>query len=450
MYSRYFPSLLKLGIPIMVGQLGTIVMGIADTVMVGQHGTEDLAAAGFANNIVGLFLIAGMGFSYGLTPVVSSLVGQGRRSETASWLKNSLTANGLLALLMMAMLLLLTVCLPYIGMPDDLIPLMQPYMLVLTLSILPQMAFNALKQFSEGIQDTRTPMWVLLSGNALNVVGNWLLIFGVCGCPELGLLGAGIATLLSRIYMWAAMMWLFRHSPRFGTLPLHYRTSSINVAALNRLTHLGYPVMLQLGMEAASFSLSAFYVGWLGTNELAAHQVMITVGQLCFMLYYGMAAAVAIKVGFYRGADRLADVQRAAMSGLLLTLLMGFCIILPIFLLRHQVGWWFTDSSEVASLVAIVILPMSLYQIGDALQCTYANALRGMADVRPMIRIAFIAYFLISLPLGWFFGFVMDWELMGVWMAFPFGLTSAGIMYYRRFVHCCQKATLAAQNNFTA
>ncbi len=443
-YSRYFPSLLKLGTPIMVGQIGTIVMGFADTVMVGQHSTEELAAAGFVNNIIGLILIAGMGFSYGLTPVVSSLTGQGRTADTVSWLKNSLVANTLLALLMMALLLVLTACLNHIGMPAELVPLMRPYMLILILSILPQMAFNAQKQFFEGIQDTRTPMWVMLIGNALNVVANWVFIFGHCGMPELGLLGAGIATLLSRIFMWAVMVWYFHHSAKNSMLSNHYRTSAVNSESLKHLALLGYPIMLQLGMEAASFSLSAFYVGWLGTTALAAHQVMITVGQLCFMLYYGMAAAVAIKVAFYRGADRMPDVQRVAMSGLLLTCFMGLCIILPIFLLRHQLGWWFTDSAEVASLVAIVILPMSLYQMGDALQCTYAGALRGMADVRPMIRIAFIAYFLISLPLGWLFGFVMNWGLTGVWMAFPFGLTSAGIMYYRRFVHSCRTATRTA------
>ena len=183
-YSIHYPYLLRTGIPIMVGQLGTIVMGFADTIMVGWYGTEELAAAGFVNNILALAFIAAMGFSYGLTPIVSSLHGEGKNHLIAKKLKNSLLANNILSLLFMACLALLYLNLHRIGLPEELLPLMRPYFAVITVSILPQMAFNAFKQFSDGIQDTRMPMWIMLISNVLNIILNWLLIFGKFGFPE--------------------------------------------------------------------------------------------------------------------------------------------------------------------------------------------------------------------------------------------------------------------------
>ena len=431
--TRHYPTLLRLGFPIMVGQLGTIVMGLADTLMIGHHSTQELAAASFANNIIALVLISAIGFSYGLTPVVGALLGEGRLELIGGKLKNALVVNGLMGLLMMVITGVLWLCLDHIGLPKEVVPLVRPYMLILILSILPQMFFNAYKQFSDGIQDTRTPMWLLLAGNGLNIVGNAVLIFGLFGAPELGLTGAGLATLLSRLFLWGAAALVFHTAKHYRLHRVRFAFSRVQRDDLLQLSRLGIPVMLQMGMESASFALSAFYVGWLGTASLAAHNIMNTVGQLCFMLYYGMAAAVAVQVSYYRGAGDMPETKRVAQAGLYLTWAMALVITLPIFLFRHQIGPLFTSSSQVADLVAAVIPVFAVYQMGDALQCIYGNALRGMADVKPLIPMAFIAYFLISLPLGYLFGFIFSWGFIGVWMAFPFGLTSAGLMYWRRF-----------------
>ena len=431
--TKHCLTLLRLGLPIMVGQLGTIVMGLADTLMIGHHSTQELAAASFANNIVGLVIISAIGFSYGLTPVVGALFGERKLELIGGKLKNALMANGLMGLLMMGLTGTLWLCLNHIGLPAEIVPLVRPYMLILILSILPQMLFIAYKQFSDGIQDTRTPMWLLLAGNGLNIVGNAVLIFGLFGAPELGLIGAGLSTLLSRLFLWGAATLVFRIAGRYRLHRERFATSKVLRSDLIQLSRLGIPVMLQLGMESASFALSAFYVGWLGTASLAAHNIMNTVGQLCFMLYYGMAAAVAVQVSYYRGAGNLAETKRVAQAGLYLTWAMALVFTLPIVLFRARIGPLFTSSSDVAALVEAVVPVFAVYQLGDALQCIYGNALRGMADVKPLIPMAFIAYFLISLPLGYLFGFIFDWGFIGVWMAFPFGLTSAGLMYWRRF-----------------
>ena len=199
------------------------------------------------------------------------------------------------------------------------------------------------------------------------------------------------------------------------------------------LNKLGWPIALQMGMETASFSLSAIMVGWIGTTALAAHQIMLAISQVCFMMYYGMGAAVAVRVSNFRGQNDRINVRRSAYAGFHIMLFIALIGALPIFLLRNELGGWFSDSPAVSVMVAQLIIPFIIYQFGDGLQINFANALRGIADVKPMMYIAFIAYFLISLPAGYFFGFIMDWGIIGIWMAFPFGLTTAGILYYLRF-----------------
>jgi MATE family multidrug resistance protein len=249
----------------------------------------------------------------------------------------------------------------------------------------------------------------------------------------MGLLGAGIATLASRILMLLIFVALFFTGKRYQPYKQGFLTGKLNKSDFLQLNKLGWPVGLQMGMETASFSLSTIMVGWLGTLALAAHQVMLTIGQLGYMMYYGMAAAVAVRVSNFHGQKDLASVRHSARAGFHIILLMGLTVSIPLFLLRHQVGGWFTENDEVTLMVVGLVLPFIIYQFGDGLQCNYSNALRGIADVKPVMYIAFIAYFLISLPAGYLFGFVLDGGLTGIWFSFPFGLTSAGLMFWWRF-----------------
>lgn len=433
-YKEHYSALIKLGFPIIVGQLGVIFVSFADTFMVGQHGTEDLAAASFVNNMFNLAIIFATGFSYGLTPIVGRLFGaKGQKREIGSVLRSALLANGAIAFLLMLLMGALYLNIGNLGQPAELLGLMRPYYLVLLLTMPFVMLFNAFKQFSDGITDTRTPMWILLFGNLLNIVGNYMLIFGKWGAPELGLLGAGISTLLSRMVMLAVFMLLFFHGKRYREYARGFMQGKVTKGNMRELNRIGLPVALQMGMETASFSLATIMVGWIGTAALAAHQIMCTVGQLGFMMYYGMAAAVAVRVSNFSGSGDKADIRRAANAGFHLTLLLAVAASFAIYFMRRSIGGIFTDDADVALLVAQLAVPFILYQFGDGLQCNFSNALRGIADVKPVMLYAFIAYFVISLPAGYLFGFLFGWGLPGVWLSFPFGLTSAGVMFYLRF-----------------
>ena len=431
--STHYKALLKLGLPIVIGQLGMIVLGFADTLMIGHHSTEDLAAASFVNNMFNLVIIFATGFSYGLTPIVGSLFGKGEQKAVGCTLKNALWANGLMGILLTALMVLLYLNIHRLGQPEELLPLMRPYFIVLLVSLIFVMLFNAFKQFADGITDTQTPMWLLIGGNTLNILGNWVLIYGHLGFPEMGLLGAGIATLASRIIMLVTFVIIFLTAKRYHIYKVGFSEGQLNRKDFTELNKLGWPVALQMGMETASFSLATIMVGWLGAMALAAHQVMMTIGQLGYMMYYGMAAAVAVRVSNFHGQKDTQGVLHSASAGFHLILVMALCVSIPLLLLRNEIGSWFTDNTEVTLMVASLIVPFIIYQFGDGMQCTYSNALRGIADVKPVMYVAFIAYFIISLPAGYLFGFVFDWGLTGIWLSFPFGLTSAGLMFWCRF-----------------
>ncbi|MBO5787807.1 MAG: MATE family efflux transporter [Bacteroidaceae bacterium] len=432
-YTAHYKELFRIGLPIIIGQIGIIFVSFADTIMVGRHGTDDLGAASFVNNMFNLAIIFATGFSYGLTPIVGRLFGSGKKREIGGTLKNAMLANGTIALLLIAVMSILYLNIGNLGQPQELLGLMRPYYLVLLITMPFMMLFNAFKQFADGITDTKTPMWILLTGNVLNIIGNYVLIFGKCGLPELGLLGAGISTLFSRMAMLAIFMYIFFRSKRYAPYTQGFMHGKITMREQKELFGIGTPVALQMGMETASFSLATIMVGWLGTTALAAHQIMCTVGQLGFMMYYGMAAAVAVKVSNYSSNRDLPNIRRSADAGFHLILVMALAASLLIYLIRHEIGGIFTDNSQVSLLVAQLAIPFILYQFGDGLQCNFSNALRGIADVKPVMLYAFIAYFVISLPAGYLFGFIFGWGLPGVWMSFPFGLTSAGIMFYLRF-----------------
>lgn len=432
-YNNHYRTLLSIGIPIMIGQLGMIILSFADTMMVGHHSTSELGAASFVNNIMNLVIITGTGFSYGLTPIVGGMFGRKQLPEAGQALRCSLLANTLAAVIMMAALTILYFNLANIGQPDELLLYMRPYYLVLLASLPFVMLFNAFKQFTDSITETRTSMWILLSGNLLNIIGNYILIYGKMGVPEMGVVGAGVSTLISRIVMVGIFLAVFLCKRSMKQYREGFFSLGWSRQLVRRLTTLGTPIALEMGMETASFSLSIIMVGWLGTIALASHQVMSTISQFTFMVYYGLGAAVAVRTSYFHGQGDTTNTRHVVTAGLRLMVMLEILLGGILFLLRNDIGSWFTDSTEVSASVLTLMLPFFIYQFGDGLQINYANALRGIADVKPLMVIAFIAFFVISLPVGYLCGFVMGYGLVGVWMAFPFGLTSAGIMMWWRF-----------------
>lgn len=432
-YTLYYRPLVRLGLPIVIGQLGSIVLAFADTLMIGHHSTEELAAAAFVNNMFNLVIIFALGFSYAITPTVGTLYGRGETKKIGRVVRNATAANLMLAAILMVFMSVFYAFIGRMGQPTELLSFIRPYFLILLASLPFVCLFNVFKQFADGITDTSLSMWVIIGGNLLNIFGNWVLIYGKLGAPELGIVGAGLSTLASRVLMAVAMIVVFSFSKRYRGYARGFGESRINRADFLHLCKLGSPIALQMGMETAAFSLTSIVVGWIGTSALAAHQVMLTISQLGYMIYYGIGAAAAVRISNAVGQRDWLAAKGNAYAALQIVLRIGVVVSLIIFVFRHDLGGLFTSSQEVSRLVALTIIPFVVYQFGDALQIVFGNSLRGLSYVRPLVLYAFVAYFVISLPLSYLFGIVMHFGLVGVWASFPFGLTTAGLLYHATF-----------------
>ncbi len=433
-FGRHIRALAALGVPIIIGQLGTIIQGLADTIMVGRFSAHSLAAAGFVNNIMTLVLIFALGYSYALTPVIGPLHARGEHDNVGRALKAGLQANATIGTALFILMGILYFFLDRMGQPEELLPEIRPYYAMVLLSIPVQSLFNGFKQFFDAIGNTRTPMWIMLWANVFNIVGNYLLIYGPGPFPELGLLGAGISTLLSRILMLCAISILFRMAPAYRKYHNGFHSREGVAPIRKRLHRLGRPLGLQMGMETASFSLCAVMQGWIGAAPLAAHQIMTNIGATCFMVYYGIGAAVAIRVSHFYGVGDLRNVRHCAYSGYLLILAIGIAMVSVISTGIAPICALFTDDAEIRGIVAALIIPFILYQFGDGLQVNFANSLRGIADVRPLMRYAFLSYIVISLPLSYLLGFTFRGGPVGIWSAYPVALAVAGFLFCRRFL----------------
>jgi len=432
-YKEHYKQTIKLGVPIMLGQLGVILVGFTDNIMIGHHSMEELAAASFVNNFFTLAFIFGMGFSYGLTPIVSGLTAGKENYKVGIIIKNSLFINFMLGLFIMFCMLALLLSLDYLNQPEELKPLIIPYFIMQLASVPFVMLFNSFKQFSEGTGDTITPMWIILGTNVINIIGNYLFIYGGLGIPEMGLNGAGIVTLSVRILTLVAFCILFTCHGKYELFRRGFKEGIVNKLHLKDLSRLGFPISIQMGVETASFSLSVIMMGWLGSIALAAHQIAGVITTLGFMVYYGIGAAVTIRVSTYKKWQDIRNIRRSSLAGLHIILAIAALFIITVYACRNFMGYLFTDDVQVVKAVALLAYPVILYQVGDGLQILFANALRGIADVKYLAYTAFICHFGLALPIGYFCGFVLDWGIPGIWSGFPVSLTILGLLLWRRF-----------------
>ena len=417
----------------MVGQIGTVLVSFADTFMIGHYGVRELAAASFVNNLTMILVLAGLGFSLGLTPLISDAESKGDRRGVGVLLRAGLKVSSLFAAAMAAILAILYLNLGRMGQPEELLPLIRSYYIVVAISILATYFFNTFKQFTDGTMRPTVSMVIIITSNLLNIAGNYVLIYGKCGFPELGLLGAGISTLFARIFTVAVMAAYFFLDRRLAKYREGFRAAGGDKGAMARIARLGAPISGQMAMETASFSVIVIIVGWLGTTALAAHQVMTTISQICYMMYIAVGSGAAILISSLNGQGLTKEVNMTARTAYAMTL--GLTVVCSGIVLAaiRPLSALFTDSPEVISLAGTLVLPFILYQFGDGMQICFSNCLRGIQQVKPILPIAFTAYLLVSIPCSYLFGFVLDFGLKGIWFGYPISLTLAGILYLAVF-----------------
>lgn len=445
-YKSYYKAIIRLGTPIVLGQLGNVILGFIDTIMVGHYSASALSSAGFINNIFNLGIVALIGFSYGATPIIGAFYGRKEHNNVGAAFKDSIFANILSGMGIILIYTILYFNLGNLGQPEELLPIMRPYFLMLLLSMPFTVMFNCFKQFTDTVAATKTAMWVILVGNISNIILNYLLIYGVSFFPELGLTGAGAATLTARILMVAMFYILIKRQSKFKIYSKGFRARKTKKKDVANLFRVGTPLALQMGMETASFSLASLLMGWLGATELAAFQVMCITGSLCFLVYYGIGAASCIRMSHYRGRGEWEKVHLTANASLHIILIAVVILSVTIILFKHQLAAIFTNDGKIQEMFIALLIPMLAYQVSDGIQTNYANALRGIEVTKPLGTYAFISYICLALPCSFILGFTMNMGAVGVAYGLPIGLTIAAILYYIRFNKEIKQHRRSSQN----
>lgn len=433
-YKADYRSILKLGLPILIGQLGLIVVGFADNIMVGRYSTAALASASLVNNLFNVAIFALMGFSYGLTPLVGALFSQGREGAIGSLVRNGLVLNVLFTLGVMGVMGVIYLNLERLGQPEELLPIIRPYYLIFLVGLLPVGVFNVFAQWAYGVKRSQMPMWIILTANMLNIAGNYMLIYGNCGCPELGLTGAGLSTLAARTLTAVLIAGAFCLRRPFKGFRAGFAAGRINGEELGRVWRTSWPVSLQMVFESGSFTVAAVMSGWLGAIELASFQVIVITGTLGFCVYYSLAAAVSVLVSNAAGLGDRDGMRRVAFGGYHIVL--GFAALASltfVFLGEYIIGA-FTEDEAVIALTVTLIFPLVLYQLGDATQITFANALRGTTRVKPMMWISAFSYVVVGVPATYLLGFPAGLGVFGILLSFSVSLFVAAALFLRYFM----------------
>ena len=427
-YKNEYKILLRLGLPVLITEIGKIVVSFADTMMVGAYGTKELAAAAFVNNFFVVAIVMLIGFAAGATPLFGALYSQKKNLEMGQTIRVSLQLNAIAGVVFTIVMGVLYFFLDRMGQPEELLSLIRSYYLIVLASLIPMAVFNCFQQLANGVNDTAMPMWVMLGMNVLNIVGNYVLIFGCLGFPELGLVGAGVSTLFARLVGAVVITIIVLRSRRYS---IYHQGLMSKVPLSNERKHalkIAIPVMLQNGIECVLWSFGAVVCGWFGTLQLAGYQVVITISQLGFMTYLSFGVAVSIRVANYMGINDLVAIRRISSAGLHINLLLA-TIACAIFIVgsEHLLGL-FTQDADVISVGLVLIPPLVLYQYGDAVQITYANALRGTSHVAPLLWISIICYLCVGVPLQLLLATTFGLKSIGVYYSFSGALFLAAVL----------------------
>lgn len=430
LHRGHYRATLRLGVPVVISQLGQITVGLADSIMIGRLGATELATAAFANTLFSLPLIFGMGFAMSLTPFTGRAWARKDYASIQTLWKNGLLANLLMAFALLLVAAGLYLAMPLMQQPVHLVAPAQSYFIILSASLLPLMVFFSGKQLLEGLSNTRIAMIITLLGNLLNILGNYLLIYGKAGFPELGLNGAGISTLLARLAMATVMLLLVvRHRAlRQGIRARLYFSRK----EVQRLYRLGLPMGLHLFSESSAFIVSGIMMGWLGETALAAHQIVMSLSTLGFMLYQGIGVSSTIRISQLSAHQQPLLLQAAARASVHIVLLMVLIISLFFLIFRVQLPFLFTPEAEVARLATELILILVIYQLFDALQIIFSGILRGLADARIPGLLTIFSYFGVAIPLSYLSAFHLDLGPAGIWLGFPVGLGVCALLFYFR------------------
>ncbi len=440
-YLPYYKRNLKVAGPIVLSQVGVALTQLVDTFMVSQLGTIELAAVSFASSVALMGFLFVNGLLMGVTPIVgqtytSNEVGdkEAKIGRIGQIFQNQMLLAVVSSVLMLGLLLVVEKFLSNMGQDEAVVKCAIPYYIVLVISVLPNTLFMAGKQFLEGLGNTSVAMGITIIANLVNILFNYFLIYGKCGFPEMGVLGAGVATLISRVVMPIMLFVVMYYRKEWWVYCQRFRISLFAWREVKDILVVGLPIAAHILMEMSAFSFSGIMMGWLGAAALASHQIASQMSNLLFMVVLGISAATTIRVSHQYGAKDYKAMRMAANASIHLCLCANFVMGTLLILFRENITMLFSEDLEVIRLGSQVLVMAGVFQLSDGMQAVGAGILRGLKDVKITMYVAFLSYLVINLPLGYVMAFVVGLGAPGVWIGFIGGLSVAAILFRIRYL----------------
>ena len=447
-YTREFGSNLRLAYPVIVGMLGHTIVQLIDNIMVGQLGTAELAAVSLGNSFVFVAMSLGIGFSTAITPMIAESYGAKNYNKVRFIFVHGLILCFGLGLVLASLVILAQPLLSQMGQPIEVVDLAKPYLFWVALSLVPLVGFQGLRQFAEGLFQTRLAMYATLMGNVINVLLNYLLIFGLYGFPEMGVEGAALGTFFSR---WTMVLFMVINVKKKNSFKRYNRKLfrvKLKESLFKRIVFLGFPSALQMFFEVTFFTSAIWMSGLLGKNPQAANQIALNLTSMTYMVALGFGVTSMIRVGNELGRRDFISLRRVAISNFLLIMMLSFFFAL-FFIATHDFLPWLylngnspdisSDVFEVVEIASNLILIAAFFQIADGVQAVVLGALRGIQDVMIPALLIFFSYGIIGFPISYYMGLKTDWSTSGIWIGLLTGLLLSSILLVFRFQYLSQK-----------
>jgi len=426
---------LKLAFPIIIGELAQMALHIIDAAMVGAISYKQLAAAALVVNAMNIPFVLGIGMTISVSQMVSLAHGRHDNRQVSHYFFNGFWLCAFTALLISLTLVFGKNILYHLGQDPEVVKLAIPFLQLMGVSIIPMLLFMTLKQFTDGLQFTRTAMILSLAGMPVNILLNWLFIYGNWGFPRLELQGAGLATLITRSLIFIVLgIVVLRHHTFRPYISDRAAQWKFRLKTLRELLYIGVPSSLQIGMEAGAFAVSGIIIGTIGAVAQASHQIALSCASFTFMVSMGLAQASSIRVSNAFGSSNWSKISVIGKSTLWTALIYGVLCAIGFTLLRYQLPKLFNDNLMVLRMAALLLLFAAIFQISDSTQAIGAGLLRGIKDVRVPTLLIGIAYWVVGLPVGYVLAFNFDMGPSGIWLGLITGLTLTSLFLLLRFL----------------
>jgi len=427
---------LHLAWPLILTQVGHVVTGMVDNIFLGGLGPAEQAAGILSNNLYMLVIVFCIGVSYATTPLVTGAHERQDVLKKASLLKNSLFLNVCVAVACFVLLYFGSGLLVYMHQPEEVVVMAIPFFDVMVLSMIPVSFFFTCKQFCEGLSNTRVALVISILGNLINIIMNYLLIYGKLGLPELGYMGAAWASFIARVFMGVSFIILIFRSRLTSDIASAFKNVRVNWTELRDLARIGFNTGLQFTVEVAAFVIAGFMAGTFGKEQIDAHGIALSLASLTYMFGSGLGSAATIRAGIFKAQNNWLEIRNAARAAIKLVLwLMGSCGVLFL-IFNNYLPMAFSGEPQIILLAAKLLIIAAMFQLFDGMQVTILGVLRGLADVKIPTIIAVVGYWLIAIPLAYFLAFVLNMETIGIWIGLLVALVvvSAGLLWRLRYL----------------